>query len=165
MTASADAWRTRVKDLEADLEANRLFNDDEIMRLWDLLSEAKALLADDTLRRTYVAPDGDTIEIKLTGEGVIADAFRNGRCVGTWARTSDEMIEWVVWLGEVRRGIIRIPDDDDGDTEAINEIVRILNANDEWSSDEIERVAHVIGRTRGYTVTDGIAKFGPTQTQ
>jgi hypothetical protein len=133
---------------------------------------------DDTLRRTYIAPDGDTVEVKLTGEGVIADAFRNGRCVGTWSRTGDEMIEWITWLGESQRqnpewaamleerstvGEYTKPTSQINDTEAIDRIVRILNANDEWSSDEIELVASVVADVRGYTMVGGIAKFGPTK--
>lgn len=53
--------------------------------------------------RTYenVLPDEDDqaargVQILVTGEGIILDAFREDENVGTFAKTFDELYEWLV---------------------------------------------------------------------
>lgn len=107
-----DTIRQRLAARSADArEAINYGSNDEVYdALVDLTSVVEEFLADeppdDTMRRVYAldnAPDGDLLEVKLTDEGVIIDAFADADHLGTHAMTADKWFESILWRGIVEQ--------------------------------------------------------------
>jgi len=96
--------RLAARSADAREAINYGSNDEVYDALVDLTSVAEEFLAtnkplDDTVRRVYELGEGTVLEVKLTHEGVIIDAFGGEEHVGTHGMTAHEWYDQLAGEG------------------------------------------------------------------